>query len=125
VRRFARKEDGAATIEAVLWLPVFVLIMALAVDVTMIFHAYSRVLRVVQDVNRAVSVGRIEDTEDAEDKMVQMLPNYDYVEADVAYEDGIITSTVTVPVTSVVAVGIVNSLLGHDIIVQTVQYAEQ
>jgi Flp pilus assembly protein TadG len=125
VRRFARKEDGAATIEAVLWLPVFVLIMALAVDVTMIFHAHSRVLRVVQDVNRAVSVGRIEDTEDAEDKMVQMLPNYDYVEADVAYEDGIITSTVTVPVTSVVAVGIVNSLLGHDIIVQTVQYAEQ
>lgn len=125
VCEFAKKEDGAATIEAVLWLPVFIVLIGAAADITMVFHAHSRVLRVVQDVNRAMSVGRITDEVTAETKMVQMLPNYSGVNAYVDVKDGIITSQVSVPVSSVLAVGMVASLMDNSIIVRTQQFLEQ
>ena len=124
-RNFLREEDGAATIEAVLWLPVFFFIVGLGTDVTMIFHAHSRVLRVVQDVNRAVSVGRITTTTEAKQKMISMLPGYANVTSDMQIKDGIITSIVTVPTASVMPLGIAKSLVGLKIVVRTEQYAEQ
>jgi Flp pilus assembly protein TadG len=124
-RGFVRKDDGAATVEAVIWLPLFVFLVAFATDVSMIFHAHSRVLRVTQDVNRAISVGRIESTDDAEDAVVAMLPNYDSVTASIDVSNGIITANVSVPVSSVVAIGMVSSLMGHTINVRTQQYLEQ
>lgn len=122
---FLRDESGAATIEAVLWLPVFFFIVGLATDVTMIFHAHSRVLRVVQDVNRAVSVGRITTISEAKQKMIAMLPGYANVTSDMQIKDGIITSIVTVPTASVMPLGIAKSLVGLKIVVRTEQYAEQ
>ena len=57
---FLRREDGTATVEAVLWLPIFLAVFGLMVDSAMIFHGQSRVLRVVQDANRHLSIGRLE-----------------------------------------------------------------
>lgn len=56
-RRFSRRDDGTATVEAVLWFPIFVLIFGLMVDTAMVFHGQTKVLRVVQDGNRKLSVG--------------------------------------------------------------------
>jgi Flp pilus assembly pilin Flp len=125
VEEFKKDEDGAATIEAVLWLPIFIVLIGAAVDITMIFHAHSRVLRVVQDVNRAMSVGRITDEATAQDTMVNMLPSYPDVSAFVNVSDGIITSQVSVPVSSVLAIGMVASLMDNDIIIRTQQFLEQ
>ena len=125
VDEFVKDQDGASTIEAVLWMPVFLVLVGASVDITMIFHAHSRVLRVVQDVNRAMSVGRITTEDTAETKMVQMLPGYSDVQAYVDVTDGIITSQVSVPVSSVIAIGMVTSLMDNNITVRTQQFLEQ
>lgn len=53
---FRRSESGTATVEAVLWFPIFIAVFGLMVDSAMIFHGQSKVLRVVQDANRRLSI---------------------------------------------------------------------
>lgn len=120
-----REEDGAATVEAVIWIPTFILMIALAADVAMVFHSHSRVLRVAQDVNRAMSVGRITSTDDAEATIVAMLSPYQGVAASTSVHDGIITTDVTVPAASAMPLGFAKVLLGSIIRVRSEQFAEQ
>lgn len=63
---FRRKEDGTATVEAVLWFPIFIAVFGLMVDSAMIFHGQSKVLRVVQDANRKLSIKSLATDAEAE-----------------------------------------------------------
>ncbi|NNE81022.1 MAG: hypothetical protein HKN18_12205 [Silicimonas sp.] len=58
-KRFLKRTDGTATVEAVLWFPIFIAVFGLMVDATMIFHGQAKVLRVIQDGNRNLSIGRL------------------------------------------------------------------
>ena len=57
-KRFTRAEDGNATVETVMWMPIFVALFSLVVDGTAIFNKHSNVLRIMHDANRSFSVGR-------------------------------------------------------------------
>jgi Flp pilus assembly protein TadG len=57
VRRFARDDAGSVTVEAVLWLPLFFGFLMLVADVSMAFYGKAQAFRLVQDTNRALSVG--------------------------------------------------------------------
>ena len=122
--RFVRREDGAATIEAILWLPMFFYILALSVDVTMVFHGYSRVIRAVVDVNRGLSVGRITSIDEGKTKIKSILSNYKNVSADIAIVDGVVVTNVAVPVSSMVVLGAVTPMMNKYIQVKTQQYVE-
>lgn len=61
-RSYLGREEGTATVEAVLWFPIFIAVFGLMVDSAMIFHGQAKVLRVVQDGNRNFSIGRLADT---------------------------------------------------------------
>ena len=121
---FTRREDGAATIEAVLWLPALFYILALSVDTTMVFHGYSRLIRVVEDVNRGLSVGRISSIAEGKSKIANSLSNYKGVSSDIKIVDGVVVTTVSVPVNSMVFMGAIKPLLGKGIEVKTQQYVE-
>ena len=54
-------EDGTATIEAVLWLPLFLFGFTLAFDAAVMFTAETEALRVVQNANRLASISRLDD----------------------------------------------------------------
>ena len=99
IARGLSDESGAATVEFVLWLPVMAAIFGLVVDTSIIFGDQSQILRVVQDVNRAVSIGRVRTSDDAE---AMILAAIDHIAPNAVVEttlpDGIITSTVTIPV---------------------------
>ncbi|QJF50667.1 TadE/TadG family type IV pilus assembly protein [Roseobacter ponti] len=56
---FRRSEDGSFTLEAIIWMPIFAILLALIMNITMVFYVESQMLRVVQDANRMVSLGRI------------------------------------------------------------------
>lgn len=110
VRKNVREEDGAATIEVVLWMPVIVLLFALVADTAMIFGAQSQVMRVVQDTNRALSTGRIRDTEIAQNQIYTQIaaisPNSTVATTVV---DGLISSSVTMPVRDLTATGFIDA----------------
>lgn len=122
---FCRKEDGAATVEFVIWLPVMVFLLGLVADTAMIFGEQARVLRVVQDANRAMSIGRVRTVEDTQSMIlagiVRIAPN-----ASVAttVNGGIISSTVLIPVTDLTATGLVDSFTDFNVAVFAQHLAE-
>lgn len=53
----ARREDGAATVEFVLWVPIFMLILGFVVDVTTVMFQQSRHYDIARDASRQVALG--------------------------------------------------------------------
>ncbi len=115
VIRKVSDEDGAVSVEAVLWLPFFVLMVTLLADVALVFYGQARALEVAQNVNRSYSVGDIATSEEAKTEITRelasMSPN---AEAYVNYDKGLITTIVVVPTSDLDAVGLLTSLASVD-----------
>ena len=59
LRCFQRSEEGTFTLEAVIWMPIFVILLAIIMNLSMVFFHESQMLRVVQDTTRAYSMFKI------------------------------------------------------------------
>ncbi|MBC7153699.1 MAG: pilus assembly protein [Rhodobacteraceae bacterium] len=107
---FRKRTEGTATVEAVLWLPVFIFLFGLLADTALLFGSQSRVLRVVQDANRAMSIGRFTKADDTmayiKDQIAGLSPN---AIVSTVVEDGIIYTQVSIPASDVTATGIVTA----------------
>ena len=99
---------GAATIEAVIWLPVFFFIFALIADTSMIFGSESQVLRVIQDANRNLSTGYSTTTAqisvEIKVRISSISPNAVVTSTIVG---NLITTSVVMPLTDITATGLV------------------
>ncbi len=124
-RRFCSETDGGATIEAVIWLPVFVAILGLIADASIAFNRQALALRVVQDANRSLSVGRFTSTEQTEafieDRVRGFSPN---ATATTTVSAGIINSVVSLPAADLRAVGLIPLLNGLELQVSAHHMAE-
>jgi len=124
-RAFGRDSEGSATIESVLWLPLFLAAFALMTDVAMIFNGHSRVMRVVQDANRNLSVGRLETESDTEEFIIAALgtlsPN---LTADTEIVAGVATSTAIVPASDLQILGMFSAITSLNISVTSQHFIE-
>ena len=57
-KNFRRDEDGAATVEYVLWLPILVILIILPVDVALTMQAHARMYDAARYAARSVAVGQ-------------------------------------------------------------------
>jgi Flp pilus assembly protein TadG len=117
---FTRDDDGAATIEAVLWIPFFLtLFMALA-DISMIFNGQSRLQRIVQDANRNLSIGRLRTEADTEAFILSRAqPIAPHATAHTTVTAGLITSSLSVPIEDLDVVGVVAAFRGSSLTVRS------
>lgn len=123
--RFLRKEDGAATIEAVLWLPFFIMLFGLLADVSMVFYNQSRLLRIVQDANRNMSVGRLTDVQETEDFVETVAQSVSSrVTATTSVTAGLITTIATVPMQDLDLLGMAGVFRGVTMTVRAEQLME-
>lgn len=117
---FRRTESGGLTVEFVLWLPMMVALLALVADVSMIFYQQSYAVRVVQDANRALSLGRIKDVDELQTMVASTLsymsPNIDVKSAVV---DGVISTSAAMPASDLDAVGWFTALSKVQVTVQS------
>ena len=83
-----------------IWIPIFALVLAVVVNVSLVFFSESQMLRVVQDANRAFSLGRLDSTQAAETYISDKLA---YLEATLDVQttlnDGVIRTVLTSPAT--------------------------
>ena len=63
VSQFLRDERGSATIEFVLWVPIFVVILVAATDATILYLHHTEMWNVSRDVARRVAVGDMTEAE--------------------------------------------------------------
>lgn len=99
-RDFLRQDDGGSTVEAVPWIGVIGIILALSVDASSTYQSQAHVLRSIQDANRLVSIGAIRDAEVAaqfaEFQIMQVYPDADattVIDSDI----GVVATTVSIP----------------------------
>ncbi|MBT8458733.1 MAG: pilus assembly protein [Litoreibacter sp.] len=113
LRKFATKvehwvndERGTATIEAVLWIPLYVVVLTFIADVSAIYHNQAQVMRIMQDGNRQYSVGRLASIEETEAFIEGQLAGFaDNAVASTEIIDGVIHSSVSVPSSDLDSVG--------------------
>lgn len=124
-RRFCTDEQGSTTVEVVIWTPIFILLFCLIVDATMIFGKQAEVLRIVQDANRATSVGRLVSTGDTETyieaRIGHISPN---ATVSTVFESGVIVSTVTMPSSDLTATDFIDAFTTINVRVRSEQMSE-
>jgi Flp pilus assembly protein TadG len=106
-------------------MPVMIFLFALVADTALVLGGEARVLRVVQDTNRAVSIGRITTVEDAEtqvfSRISRIAPN---AVVTTTVDSGLITTQVRIPATDLTSVGLVDALINLDVTVTAQHLAE-
>ena len=119
IRRITRDEEGSQTVEAVLWLPVFVMFLSLVIDVSMVFN------RIVQDANRSYATGRLGSEDAAEAFIKTALGNFGAsATVTTSLIDGIIFTRLTVPVTDLMPINSFPIFRDRDVVVANQQLAE-
>ncbi|EPX83854.1 TadE/TadG family type IV pilus assembly protein [Salipiger mucosus] len=66
LNRFRKEQDGSYTVEAVLWVPIFAVMLAVIIDFSMVFNRKAEISRIVHDTNRAVALKLYPDAATAE-----------------------------------------------------------
>ena len=75
LKRFSKDESGAVTVEFVLWVPVFVLIMIVTVDASILLTSQANLWSIARDTSRLMAVGLYSDG-DAENYALSRMPSW-------------------------------------------------
>lgn len=100
MKLFGKDESGSATIESVIWLPIFVWILALIINVSMVVFEKNQAYRVIQNANRILSTGQMQSEAEAE---AYIRENIAHIAQDATVstriENGVVTSEISYQVT--------------------------
>ena len=131
-RRFAQDEEGAVTVEAVLWIPFFFFILMLITDASLAFFSKAQAYRIIESGNRAFSVN--DDSTAAgtqtwiENQFLAQFTRASAANVDVVTtpdsDSGTVSSSLTYRARDVVAFNTLGVLSNWTITVQTQQYVE-
>lgn len=121
IARFTRCQSGALTVEAVLWVPVYLFLFVFIADVSLIFHGQAKATRIAYDGNRMASVGSFEtatETSDAIRGRVQLFSPQASVNT--VFGTDAVTTTIVMPAADLAAIGLVSRIVDLDVTVQSV-----
>lgn len=117
-RSFLRREDGTATVEFVIWLPLVLLVFGLIVDFSLVFGGEAQALRVVQDANRGLSVGHFQTIDSAKAYVLaQVQPLTTHASIDITVVNGVIKSRLTFPASDLMATGLYDGMINMNVVV--------
>lgn len=115
---FLKREDGAVTVEALLWLLLYFPAVMLIIDVSMIFNGQNLAYKNVQDANRQASIGRLSTTSEVETYIQTNIASFaPRAVATATLSGGQINSTVRIPVGDLLMTGWFDELANFDVVV--------
>jgi len=118
--RIFRCESGSISVEAVLWMPVYIFFIALIVDTSMMLHSRSTALRIIQDANRHAVIGYLVDDQEVVARvntLMQRVSNNAVVE--VTWGTGDIETVVRMPASDLQPLGLIPLLTDVEITVSS------
>ena len=119
------REDGSQTVEAVLWMPAFAMFLVFTVDVSLLFNSQSTLVRVVQDANRAYSVGRFDTASETEAYVRSAVEAYSTNSViDTVLKNGVITTRVEIPAADLMPIGNFSAFADKKVVISAQQLAE-
>jgi Flp pilus assembly protein TadG len=127
LRRFARDESGAVTVEAVLWLPFFMALLILIADVSFAFYAKAQAYRVIESANRAYAVALPEArnlTRTREWIRQRLSPISPRATVTTSVSGGLVSSVVVMPSSDILFMDFGNFFSAFNLTVRAQQYVE-
>ncbi|MGR3322584.1 MAG: TadE/TadG family type IV pilus assembly protein [Pseudooceanicola sp.] len=125
LKAFSRESSGSATIETVIWIPIFVWVLALIVNVSMIVFDKNQAYRIIQNANRILSTGFMQTEEEVEAYIVAKLAD---IAPDATVETiiagGVVTSRVQYQVSDLLLPHAVTNLANVWINISSQHYVE-
>lgn len=126
LRAFGKRSDGSVTVEFVLWLPVFLSVIMLSTDASVMFMRQSNFWNVSRDTARIVSRHGLDSV--AAEKYAALNARFGNYTPDVAVTVDALTSTVTVTITGrseqMAPFGVIGFAMGNTVSAQVVQTLE-
>jgi Flp pilus assembly protein TadG len=126
--RFKEDERGIATIESLLWMPLFFYLFILITDVSFIFYGKAQALRIIQDGNRAYATNLM-DLESARARIEARLDGLalgsEVTSMNYSSATGLVTTTARMPAASLMAVGSIPQFINLDVNITEQHYREQ
>ena len=104
IRACRRDESGSATVEFVLWLPIFFMVFCGATDATLLMHKQTQMIAVARSAARAVSMG-VSSQAEAEAFALQQMNSDNSENVSVTVQNGFVTATLNMPYSDVVIFG--------------------
>jgi Flp pilus assembly protein TadG len=114
--QFRRRQHGSMTLEAVLWVPLFLAFFTILADVALMFHGQAMAQRIIQDANRNASSGLLKNRQLVEADILARVRTFSpnaRVQTD--YGTDYVRSTVAMPARDLVAVGLFTAFANLDI----------
>ena len=111
VTAFFGDDEGAVTVEGVLWLPVYAFFLTLIVDASLMFNGQAQAQRAIQDLNRLASSGFYVTEEEVEERGEAVLSHLSAnaeVDATIDTTSGLISTVATIPAADIMAVGLIS-----------------
>jgi len=97
-RKFKHDQNGGVSVEAVLWMPFFLVLIFGIAELALVFHGHSRALSIAQETNRGYSVGRFASTTDAANWAELAMSQYsDEIIVQTSRSDLIVTTEISIP----------------------------
>lgn len=119
--RFKRSESGTVTVEAVLWVPVYLFFFVFIADVSLIFHGQAKATRIAYDGNRMASVGVFETATETKDAVLGRIQAFSpSASVNTVFGTDDITTTVTMPAADLAAIGLIPRIVNIDVSVSSV-----
>lgn len=124
--RFKEDQSGTATIESLLWIPLFFYIFVLITDASFIFFGKAQALRIIQDGNRAYSVDAFETSEEASAYIQSQLRAFaPQATVTTNVSNGIIVTNATLRSGDLMAVGSIPGIKNIDIQITAQHFQEK
>lgn len=120
-----RDEGGALTVESVLWIPFYIIILSLTVDASAMMHGSAKAMRIAQDVNRHASTGYYVTEDDLEAMTVAALAHFTpNAKVDAVIGDTAVSTTITIPSSDLEVIGFFGNFTDFDVSFATIHLLE-
>ncbi len=123
IRRFIRDQRGTATIEFVLWVPMYILVLVAATDASILYLTHTEMWNAARDTARRMSVGALT-AADAPDRAREklLLSGRTYTVA--ASDAGPVMVEISVNVGDASIFGFFKPVLGRELTARVVMWKE-
>lgn len=123
IRQFVHDPNGSATVEFVLWLPVFFLVLMLTVDSSRFLFSQTNMWRAASDTTRMLAVGALSSSTAPAYAQGYALAGETY--AVTVTNDGTkVSTTISVPISDISVTGVFSFALSSNMRVRTTQRIE-
>lgn len=123
--KILKSEKGSTSVEAAIWMPIYMGIILVIANTSLVFAGQSHAMRVLHDGNRAFSIGRLTTEEEIEAFISERLAHLtDDPLVDTVLHDGVVYSTVQMPVQDLARIGHLSMFSEYRITVASQMFVE-